>query len=78
MAGSGTRLETAEADGSAAPPAPSGGERVLSAAAGRALAEAAARRTRPAFARSRELNGRDGPNPTRYGDWEVRGLASDF
>ncbi|MGB6324750.1 MAG: DUF1674 domain-containing protein, partial [Methylocella sp.] len=23
-------------------------------------------------------NGRDGPEPVRYGDWEVRGIASDF
>lgn len=26
----------------------------------------------------RELNGPKGPEPTRYGDWEVRGIASDF
>ncbi len=26
----------------------------------------------------RELNGRDGLDPVRYGDWEVKGLASDF
>ena len=78
MAGSGTRLEAMDADGSEAAPAPSGGERVLSLAARRALAEVAARRAQPAFAPPRELNGRDGPDPTRYGDWEVKGLASDF
>lgn len=26
----------------------------------------------------KELNGRDGPEPTRFGDWEVKGLATDF
>jgi hypothetical protein len=25
-----------------------------------------------------EINGRDGPEPVRYGDWEVKGIASDF
>jgi len=48
-------------------------------AARRALAEAEARRaatldeTRP-----REINGRSGPEPVRYGDWENKGIASDF
>ncbi|MBK5921407.1 hypothetical protein CCR80_10240 [Rhodothalassium salexigens] len=28
--------------------------------------------------RPREIGGRQGPEPTRYGDWEVGGLASDF
>lgn len=51
----------------------------IPAAARRALAEAAARR------RSRRLpdapverGGRAGPEPTRYGDWESKGIASDF
>lgn len=26
----------------------------------------------------REVGGRDGPEPTRYGDWEVKGICSDF
>jgi hypothetical protein len=26
----------------------------------------------------KELNGRDGPDPARYGDWEVKGIVSDF
>ena len=26
----------------------------------------------------RELNGRGGLDPSRYGDWEVKGIASDF
>ncbi len=25
-----------------------------------------------------ELGGRDGPEPVRYGDWERKGIASDF
>ena len=29
-------------------------------------------------ARPKEINGRDGPDPVRYGDWEVKGIASDF
>ena len=26
----------------------------------------------------REIGGPKGPEPTRYGDWEVGGIASDF
>ena len=45
----------------------------------RALAEAEARRqTRAAEDRPPELRGRKGPEPVRYGDWEVKGIASDF
>ncbi len=50
----------------------------LSEAAKRALAEAAARKREPPVSREREFNGRQGPDPVRYGDWEVKGLASDF
>jgi hypothetical protein len=53
----------------------------LSPAAERALAEAAARRAeREQAARDRpeEFQGRGGPDPVRYGDWEVKGIASDF
>ena len=51
----------------------------LTEAAKRALAEAEARRT-AAVPRevAPERRGRDGPEPVRYGDWEVRGLATDF
>jgi hypothetical protein len=28
--------------------------------------------------RPRELGGRDGPEPTRFGDWELRGRCIDF
>lgn len=46
----------------------------------RALAEAKARREAAveAEAREREISGRKGPEPVRYGDWEVKGLATDF
>jgi hypothetical protein len=50
-------------------------------AARRALAEARARRAAidaRAEAMPRERGGRDGPEPVRYGDWERKGLASDF
>jgi hypothetical protein len=47
-------------------------------AALRALEEARARRARPAPASEPEMNGRGGPDPVRYGDWEVKGIASDF
>ena len=57
------------------------GRKPLSPAAERALAEAAARR-KEAEARSQpapaEHGGRKGPEPVRYGDWEVKGIASDF
>jgi hypothetical protein len=57
------------------------GRRPLTKAAERALAEAAQRRAeidRKQAERPPELNGRKGPDPVRYGDWEVKGLASDF
>jgi hypothetical protein len=54
------------------------GRRIAEAAA-RALAEAEARRAAaPAKAAPRELGGRDGPDPARYGDWEKDGILSDF
>lgn len=56
-------------------------ERVLSPAAQRALKEAEERRRKAAEAKKNapeEIGGRDGPDPARYGDWEVKGLAVDF
>ena len=50
-------------------------------AAERALAEAVARRLERERAdpqKPKEVAGRKGPDPTRYGDWEVKGIASDF
>ena len=48
-------------------------------AAQRALAEADERK-KQAKARElpKELGGRDGPEPVRYGDWEKKGIAVDF
>ena len=54
-------------------------DRRLAEAAERALAEADARRQREqAPAMAEELGGRDGPEPTRFGDWEKDGIISDF
>lgn len=47
-------------------------------AAQRALAEAAARRANLQAERPREIGGRGGEDPVRYGDWEVKGMAVDF
>jgi hypothetical protein len=57
--------------------------RVLTPEAQRALAEAEERRRladaqRAANPAAKEVGGRDGPDPTRYGDWEKGGIASDF
>jgi len=48
-------------------------------AALRALAEAEERRRnaqKPDL--PKELGGRDGPEPVRFGDWEKKGIAVDF
>jgi hypothetical protein len=53
----------------------------LTPAARRALAEAEARRQdyrQKEAALPREIGGRGGKEPGRYGDWEVKGLTSDF
>lgn len=49
-------------------------------AAQRALAEAEERRKKAAqdAPLPKELGGRDGPEPVRYGDWEKKGIAIDF
>ncbi len=48
-------------------------------AAARALAEAEARRAAAApLDLAPELGGRQGPEPIRFGDWELKGIASDF
>jgi hypothetical protein len=50
----------------------------------RARAEAEARKKAAAAhapagtAPPKEVGGRDGPDPVRHGDWEVKGVASDF
>jgi len=54
-------------------------ERPLTEAARRALLEAAERRAAEAEADlPPEHGGPRGPEPTRYGDWEKKGLAVDF
>ena len=55
-------------------------QRDLPPAARRALAEAAERRRLAAeeAARPVEIAGRGGLDPSRYGDWEINGLACDF
>ena len=53
----------------------------MSPAAERALAEAAARRAeraRAAAQRPAESGRSPGLDPVRYGDWEVKGIATDF
>ena len=45
----------------------------------RALAEAEERRKKAkAQALPKEYGGRDGPEPTRFGDYEKKGIAVDF
>lgn len=54
-------------------------ERNLPDAAKRALAEAAARRqAEKTRTPAREVGGRGGLDPARYGDWEIKGRAIDF
>ena len=51
----------------------------LPAAPQRALAEAEARRAAEKdLVLPKELGGRVGPEPVRYGDWEKKGIAIDF
>ncbi len=60
---------------------PGSAPRTLRPEAQRALAEAEERRRArdaEAKARAKELGGREGPDPVRYGDWENGGIASDF
>ncbi len=55
-------------------------QKVLSPAAQRALAEAAERRALAGLeaAKAIEEGGPSGLEPTRYGDWERKGIAVDF
>ena len=51
----------------------------LAPAAQRALAEAEARRNAVGeVVLPKELGGRNGPEPVRFGDWEKKGIAIDF
>jgi hypothetical protein len=38
----------------------------------------ATKRPQPEPAKPREIGGPKGPEPTRYGDWEVNGRCTDF
>ncbi|WP_291869262.1 DUF1674 domain-containing protein [Bradyrhizobium sp.] len=73
--------DTTDGPSPPATPASTGDRKPLPPAAQRALAEAEARRlaaaagARPA---PKELQGPKGLEPTRYGDWENKGIASDF
>ncbi len=55
-------------------------DKELTPEATRALTEAAARRRAADGAEplQAEKGGQAGPEPTRYGDWERKGLISDF
>ncbi|TPO04159.1 MULTISPECIES: DUF1674 domain-containing protein [unclassified Mesorhizobium] len=56
-------------------------QKTLTPGAQRALAEAEARRQKYRAAEAqlpKEIGGRGGKEPGRYGDWEVKGLATDF
>lgn len=70
------QTEFPQTEGSAEKPA-----KPLSPAARRALAEAEARRRETDARTSQapaEWGGRGGLEPGRYGDWEIKGLTSDF
>jgi hypothetical protein len=62
------------------PPPPADAPRILTPAARRALQEAAQRREAQTQARQAppEQGGPTGPEPTRFGDWERKGIAVDF
>ncbi len=52
---------------------------MLAPAAQRALDEAAKRRAEAEpLDLPPERGGRDGPEPIRFGDWELKGITSDF
>ena len=57
-------------------------DRQLTPEAQRALAEAAERRRlaeqQAQTDAPKEIGGRKGPDPARYGDWEKAGIVSDF
>ncbi|MEM8850379.1 MAG: DUF1674 domain-containing protein [Pseudomonadota bacterium] len=87
-----THLPETSEDGPACPtsgrgagPVPAALPPAAEAARRAALPEVARRALEEAEARKRadpdlppELGGRDGPEPVRYGDWELKGIAVDF
>jgi hypothetical protein len=61
------------------PPPNANPEAELTPAARRALEEAAARRAEASAPEApEEQGGPAGPEPTRFGDWERKGMAVDF
>jgi hypothetical protein len=48
------------------------------AASGQKAAAAPVQQAAAGPAATREVGGRDGPEPTRFGDWELRGRCIDF
>ena len=73
--------ERQASDGGAAGKAAPAQPRQLSPAAKRALEEADERRRLRDEERAKaakEVGGREGPDPARYGDWEKNGIISDF
>lgn len=75
-----TNAAGSPADGEDAAPS-----KALTPAAKRALEEAEQRRQAEEAQRKaaeaqrpKEINGRSGPDPVRYGDWENGGICSDF
>jgi len=62
------------------PPPDAAPDKPLTPAARRALEEAAQRKAQAAEEAERPLEqgGPKGLEPTRYGDWERKGIASDF
>lgn len=74
-------MQEADNDNTVDPTEETGSEphRMLSPAARRALAEAEERRKAQMPAEPpREVGGRGGADPARYGDWEIKGRAIDF
>jgi hypothetical protein len=76
-----TGIEMSDTDDDRSPLPETPARKALSPAAERALAEAEKRRAeyrRREASLPREIGGRGGNEPGRYGDWEVKGLTSDF
>lgn len=77
-------MDDTQPDGTKTSAADESAVKKLTPAAQRALAEAAARReanaaqTASEAKRPKEFSGREGPDPARYGDWENKGIISDF
>lgn len=79
-----THDDQQDGTGMTAIPSETAAPKTLTPAAQRALAEAAERREAAARQAARdsetpaELGGRKGPEPTRFGDWEKKGIICDF